>query len=82
VKVEWQLADLYVAATPDAREAIEKRVIQVNGKLADDPWDLGESRATVHWRAWFNPPLLIIFEIVPSDSLVVVQSVNRFGSRE
>jgi hypothetical protein len=87
MRVEWtdaaldRLADLFVAADPAVREAIEQSVIGINNKLAVDPWDLGESRATVYRRAWSTQPLFVIFHIIPAESLVVVQTVNLFGAK-
>ena len=87
MRVEWtdaaldRLADLFVAADSTTRETIERCVVGVNAKLAADPWDLGESRATVYRRAWSAQPLFVVFPIIPADDLVVVQSVNLLGAK-
>ena len=89
MQVSWrehaldQLADLYVAAQPDDRDAIEKCVEHINAELAVDPWSLGESRATFFRRVWFHPPLYLMFDIASGDGLVTVHHVgpSRSGLR-
>ena len=78
MRVEWKataldrLADRFVAADPALREAIEQAVKHINAMLADDPVQ-GESRARATQRSWFVPPVSVVFEVFPSEGLVVVQ---------
>jgi hypothetical protein len=78
MRVEWKetaldrLADRYVAADPALRDAIEQAVSYINATLAVDPVQ-GESRARTTQRAWFVNPVSVLFEVFPSDGLVVVQ---------
>jgi hypothetical protein len=67
-----QLADKFVAADPALRDAIERAVTYINETLAVDPVQ-GESRARATQRAWFVNPVSVLFEVFPSDGLVVVQ---------
>jgi hypothetical protein len=78
MRVEWKrtaldrMADSYVASDLALRDEIEKAVLFINKTLADDPVQ-GESRSRATQRAWHVPPVSIVFEILPSDGLVVVQ---------
>lgn len=78
MRVEWKataldrLADRYVAADPDLRDRIERAVTYINRTLAIDPVQ-GESRARATQRAWHVDPVSVVFEVLPSDGLVVVQ---------
>jgi hypothetical protein len=80
MRVEWKatpldrLADLYVVADPALREAIEQAVLHINATLAVDPIQ-GESRLRATHRAWFVPPISVLYEVLPSDGRVVVQHV-------
>lgn len=81
MEVEWldsalnQLADILVASGLDQQDEIERAALHINRLLARDPWDLGESRATDTRRAWFVPPLFILFEIFADQQRVSVQHV-------
>jgi hypothetical protein len=81
--VEWthsaldHLADLFVAADPEGRTAIERAVLEANAKLADDPWELGESRRNRYDRAWSVPRLSLLFQIDPTSETVTVYHVAR-----
>jgi hypothetical protein len=61
-----QLADIWVAATPADRERIEKAVAEINRMLGSGPQFLGESRGGYD-RAWFHPPLVIRFRVLPNQ---------------
>ena len=83
MEVRWrehaldQLADLFVATDPAGREAIEKAVLEINSKLADDPWELGESRSNRFDRSWSVPWLAVLFRIDPSQETVTVYHAAR-----
>jgi hypothetical protein len=70
-----QLADIVVSLGLDDQDAVERAVLKINAELARDPWELGESRATLARRTWFVPPLVVNYQIVPVDGVVVVQHV-------
>lgn len=78
MRVEWrefaldELADLYVAADPTARDEIERAVKRISAELAGDPGRLGESRSSDDRRVWFSYPLVVVFEIRRPEGLVQV----------
>jgi hypothetical protein len=81
MRAEWteygldQLADIVVTLNLDDQDAVERAVIKINTELARDPWELGESRASMAHRAWFVPPLVVQFQIFPGDAIALVQHV-------
>jgi hypothetical protein len=78
--VEWtglgldHLAEVYVTFDLAGQEEIARIVERINSSLANDPWELGESRAKRTRRLWTCDLLAVLFDIV-SDDLVVVQDV-------
>ena len=66
-----QLTDKFVAADASRRDAIEHAVTYINETLAVDPVQ-GESRSRATQRACFVDPVSVLFEVFPSDGLVVV----------
>lgn len=55
-----ELADIWVAATPEERDKIEAAVKQMNDLLRRSPGDAGESRAG-NQRVVFQGPLVVTF---------------------
>jgi hypothetical protein len=86
MRVEWtesaldRLADLYVAADVDEQHDIEAIVETINSCLADNPWQLGESRPG-NRRIWFVPPLFVVFRVIDTDDCVLVSHVARSSRR-
>lgn len=76
-----QLADIWVAATTADRERIERAVTEINRALESGPQFLGESRGGSD-RAWFHPPLVIRFRVLPNQPVKVqhVASLRRHFS--
>ena len=81
MRVEWtkecldRLADIAVTRDLPGQDQLERDVLAINKALTDDPWDLGESRGTLARRMWFSASLMVRYEIIPADELVVVQHV-------
>jgi hypothetical protein len=73
-----RLADIYVAANGPDRERMADGVERLNGRLADDPSDVGESRQGGD-RIDFPPLLLVTFTIDPANRVVRVTWVTRYG---
>lgn len=87
MKVEWrefaldQLADSFVASDLETHDRIERAVMTINATLALDPWTQGESRSSLNRRSWFVDPVTVLYEIFPTDDLVVVQHMAIRRSR-
>jgi hypothetical protein len=81
MRVQWakealdRLADIYVTLDLDRQDEIASVVAQINSKLASDPWEAGESRASVNQRSWHVEPLTVLFRVFPDQNLVLVQHV-------
>lgn len=73
-----RLADIYVAVTPDEREAIARCVERINAQLALDPWTPGESRGPGR-RVWFSPPLVVGYALPPGGGVVVFHVARTKG---
>jgi hypothetical protein len=73
-----RLADFYTAADVPDRERMSAGVEALNEKLADDPSDVGESRAGGD-RIAFPPLLAVTFTINPADRVVRVTGLARYG---
>ncbi len=67
-----QLADIYVAATPDQREQLVREVDAVNQLLASNGQFEGESRDG-YGRVKINSLLVVFFTVVPNEPTQVVQ---------
>jgi plasmid stabilization system protein ParE len=84
--VDWvesaldRLANIFVAANPAERDAIEAAALNVNAELAAGPSALGESRSGGR-RLWFVDLLAVIFRVVPNKGRVVVLDVARSRRR-
>lgn len=74
-----QLADIWVAATQDDRDVIERAVLEVNRELADDPANKGESRSGGR-RTLIASPLTVWFRVLPGQQARVF-GVRRHGQR-
>ena len=74
-----ELADIWVTATPEERDEIEKAVLRANRELADDP-EVGESRDG-NSRVHFVPPLTLWYRVMP-DSRARVVSVRRHKKKK
>ena len=75
--VDWhdrardRLADLWVAATPEERVAIERAVHEINARLATDPAFLGEEMRPGE-RVWFHHPLVVRYRLIPGGGVKVL----------
>ncbi len=67
------LADLVVQANLEMQDTIERQVVALNRRLADDPLDTGESR-TGGFRIAFADPIGILFHVDESNQVVIVVS--------
>jgi hypothetical protein len=80
--VEWadkardELADVYVAATPTERDAIERAVLEFERDLTNDPDAVGESRGG-RLRFEARPPLAFWFNFLPTGNRARVIRVTR-----
>ena len=76
--VIWQppaldsLADYYVGLSLDEQRSGQALMQRIDNRLADNPWYLGESRATPTRRVWFTGPFAITFELPPGKSVYVL----------
>ncbi|QJW99297.1 hypothetical protein FTUN_6900 [Frigoriglobus tundricola] len=71
-----QLADAYVAATPDDRERMAAGVESLNARLRADPLAVGESRVG-GFRVEFVSRLAILFHVSEKDRTVRVVRLRR-----
>lgn len=71
-----ELADVWVLATPDERDEIEKAVIAAERALHKDPLDVGESRYG-NLRVLLQPPLTFWYEVSPSGDRVRIVRVHH-----
>ena len=70
---EQELAAIWLAA-PD-RAAVTAAAAYLDNRLADDPMNLGESRASPLRRVAFRTPFGVEFDVVPDDMRVFVRGV-------
>jgi len=73
-----QLADAWVAATPDERLRMEIGIETLNRHLAVDPTEIGESREA-GVRFAFIPLLCVRFRILVPERIVRVIGISRYG---
>ena len=66
-----ELADALVRSDLAQQDEIERRVLQLNARLATDPLDVGESRLG-NWRVEFVDFVAILFQVFPADGIVRV----------
>lgn len=84
LRVEWlnkaldNFADLYVGASPEEREQMAAGVEALNRRLADNPFEEGESRSGSA-RVTFVPLLMVRFRIEAAAGVVRVTDVSRYG---
>lgn len=71
-----ELADVWVAATPDEREVIERVVLSVERDLRTDPFEVGESRGD-RFRVLIRPPLTFWYTVSPGGAEVRIFRVLR-----
>jgi hypothetical protein len=74
------LVNLWANADPDLQPLITAAVHRIDGNLADDPENAGESRDDGN-RAWFEFPLGVLFNIDPNKSMVHTGKVWIFRKR-
>jgi hypothetical protein len=72
---EEELAALWMDSSK--REAVTRAAHQIDEKLQQDPEQLGESRPPDN-RVYFEPPLGVLFRVLPSDQLVEVIHVWEY----
>lgn len=75
-----ELADIYVLATPEDREAIARHVAGLNKALADDPFSVGEEREG-DLRIDAKPVLTVWFRVTPDGLLVRVIHAHKASRR-
>ena len=73
-----ELAEVYVNETAAQRERIAAGVESFNKRLADDPFDVGESRAG-GYRVAFPPLLRVSLHVDKEARRVQVVGVIRYG---
>ena len=72
-----ELADVWLSATSDDREAVTRAARNLDEQLRLDAHDLGESR-TGDERIVFGSPLAAVFEVDQQHSVVHVLQVWRY----
>lgn len=83
-QVEWlqaaldDLADAWLKAAPSSRQQITFAAGQIDAALENDPAEQGESRSAGR-RILFVEPLAAVFRVYPTQKLVVMLGVWRFG---
>ena len=75
-----ELADIYVLATPEDREAITRHVLGLNKALKDDPFSVGEEREG-DLRIDAKPLLTVWFRVTPDGLMVRVIHAHRAARR-
>ena len=74
-----ELADIYVSATGPERDRMASGIEAFNGRLARDPFDVGESRSGGN-RLAFIPLLMVWFNVNKTTRRIVVTGVARYGA--
>lgn len=69
------LADIWVRASRDERDEIERAVHETNRELADQPWTKGESRGPTT-RLIVVDPLTIRFQVLPGTVTARILNVR------
>ena len=69
-----ELADIWVAATPEERDVIERAVLRVNRELVENP-EIGETRIGDS-RVHFSSPLTVWYSIDPDLRVPLVFGVR------
>jgi hypothetical protein len=75
-KARDQLADAWVAATPDERDLIEQVVLSAERDLRDNPLGVGESRGGPY-RVLMRPPLTFWYTVSPDGTRARIFRVLR-----
>jgi len=73
-----QLADIYVSLDPGSRELLVQEIELLNLRLANDPYDVGESRAG-NVRITFAARLTVFFTVNNSLRIVRVIAISKSG---
>ena len=69
-----RLAELWLDASDPS--AVTAANLEIDRRLARDPWSQGESRAGTR-RVFVERPLIIAYEIIEDDKRVIVLKVGR-----
>jgi hypothetical protein len=76
-----ELADQWIRATSEERQAIASATYAVERRLAEDPVEEGESRPKGR-RITFVPPLALTFRVGPDEGTVTIVHVRVFRRRQ
>lgn len=85
-RVEWlrsaldEMADAWVRATPEERQAITAASDALDRRLSEEPANEGESRNAGR-RITFVPPLAVTFRFEPRLRMALVLHVRFFRRR-
>ena len=74
-----ELADIYVSATSPERDRMASGIESLIGRLASDPFDVGESRDDGD-RLAFTPLLMVRFNVNTAAYRVLIKAVARYGT--
>ena len=74
-----ELADIYVSVSRQERDRMAAGLEAFNGRLARDPFDVGESRDD-GLRLAFIPLLMVRFKVNSVTRYVLVTGVARYGA--
>ena len=72
------LAQIYVSVKSEDRQRLAEGVEALNGRLADDPLSVGESREGAV-RIAFPPLLVVRFRVNEQTKIVRIVGVGKFG---
>ncbi len=72
-------AFIWVTATPDEREVLERTYHEINGRLARNAQFLGEGRQGGE-RVWFHHPLVVRYRAIPHGPVEVSHVARLRGS--
>ncbi len=72
------LAEIYVSIKSDQRHRMADGIEALNGRLADDPLSVGESREGAV-RIAFPPLLVVRFRVNEQTRIVRIVGVGKFG---
>ncbi len=76
--VIWQpmaldrLADYYVGLSLHEQRSLELVIRRIDARLADNPWNLGESRTNSNRRVWFVGPFALTLDLPPGKCVYVI----------
>ena len=72
------LAEIYVSIKSDQRQRMADGIEALNGRLANDPLSVGESREGAV-RITFPPMLVVRFRVDEQTRIVRIVGVGKFG---